>query len=189
MRGEIIYKILDSLESGLNNQIDFTKAFLKAGYGASGGKINREYNVIQNKRIDGKLENEKVLKLQKYLSKLKRDGLILENESKQIYLSDKGKEKLNSLNNIVSPAKYFRDKKMGDKVVVISYDIPVAFNRERNILRSILQILGFNLVHKSVWVGKVSLPERFITDLSKLGILDYVEILEVAKNGTLKSKY
>jgi hypothetical protein len=37
-------------------------------------------------------------------------------------------------------------------------------------------------------VGKVFLPERFIKDLSRLGILDYVEILEVTKNGTLKSK-
>ena len=71
---------------------------------------------------------------------------------------------------------------------MISYDIPIAFNRERNILRDILRMLGFNLIHKSVWIGKVLLPERFVGDLIKLGILDYVEILEVAKNGTLKSK-
>jgi len=78
--------------------------------------------------------------------------------------------------------------KIGERVVVISYDIPVAFNRERNILRDILRMLGFNLIHKSVWVGKVLLPERFVGDLSRLGILDYVEILEVTKNGTLKQK-
>jgi len=73
-------------------------------------------------------------------------------------------------------------------VVVVSYDIPIAFNRERNILRDMLRMLGFNLVHKSVWVGKVLLPEKFVADLSRLGIIDYVEILEVTKNGTLKSK-
>ena len=63
-----------------------------------------------------------------------------------------------------------------------------AFNRERNILRDILRMLGFNLIHKSVWIGKVKLPERFIADLQRLGILEYVEILEVTKSGTLESK-
>ena len=79
-------------------------------------------------------------------------------------------------------------KKHGNKVVVISYDIPIAFNRERNVLRGLLKALGFNLVHKSVWVGKVKLPERFVSDLGRMGILEYVEILEVTKSGTLKSK-
>jgi hypothetical protein len=36
-------------------------------------------------------------------------------------------------------------------------------------------------------VGKVSLPDRFVKDLNKLGIMEYVEILEVTKNGTLKN--
>ena len=71
---------------------------------------------------------------------------------------------------------------------MVSYDIPIAFNKERNILRDMLRMLGFNLIHKSVWIGKVLLPDKFIVNLSKLGILDYVEILEVTKNGTLKSK-
>jgi len=188
MRGEIIYKILDSLGSGVNDQIDFAKAFLLAGYGASGGKINREFNKIQNQRINKELEKKERLKLQKYLSKLKRDGLIHENESKQIYLSEKGKKKFNNFQNSISPKNYLDKKKISERVTVISYDIPIAFNRERRILRDILRVLGFNLVHKSVWVGKIWLPERFIKDLSKLGILDYVEILEVTKNGTLKSK-
>jgi len=73
-------------------------------------------------------------------------------------------------------------------VIVISYDIPVAFNKERNILRDMLRTLGLYMVHRSVWVGKVVLPERFVIDLNKLGVMDYVEILEVTKNGTLKTK-
>ena len=79
-------------------------------------------------------------------------------------------------------------KQEGDRVTVISYDIPVAFNKERAILRDILSELDFHLVHKSVWVGRVILPKRFIADLNRMGILDYVEILEVTKSGTLKSK-
>ncbi|MFA5791641.1 MAG: hypothetical protein WC884_01225 [Candidatus Paceibacterota bacterium] len=188
MKGEIIYKILDSLGNGMFNYVDFTSAFLKSGYGASSRKINYEFRKTQNKRISKQLEKEKMLKFKKYLSKLKNQGLILENELKQVCLSEKGKKKLNNLQNSISLNKNLYKKKIGGRVVVISYDIPIDFNRERNILRNILRMLGFNLIHKSVWVGKVLLPERFVSDLSKLGILDYVEILEVTKNGTLKSK-
>ena len=188
MRGEIIYKILYSLGDLMLDQVDFANALLDAGYGASGRKINYEFSKIQNKRISRQIERDKIIKFQKYLSKLKSEGIILENSSKQIYLSEKGKKKLNNFQNSLSLNKDLYKKKTGEKVVVVSYDIPIAFNRERNILRDILKMLGFNLIHKSVWVGKVLLPERFVADLSKLGILDYVEILEVTKNGTLKSK-
>src|SRR6185436_9339754 len=160
----------------------------RTGYGTTSGKINYELRKIQNKRSEKEGQRNKMLKLQKYLSKLKHDGLISENISKQIYLSDKGKKKLNNFQDQVSSDKYLHNKKIGEKVVVVSYDIPIVFNKERRILRDILRMLGFNLVHKSVWVGKVVLPERFITDLGRLKILDYVEILEVTKNGTLKSK-
>jgi len=188
MKGDLIYKILNSLSDTALDQVDFVNAFLKAGYGATGGKIDYEFRKIQDKRISRQLEKEKIQKFKNYLAKLKNNGLILENELKQIYLSERGKKKLTKFKNSPLLNKENYKKKMGEKVVVISYDIPIAFNRERNILRDILRMLGFNLIHKSVWVGKVLLPERFIADLSKLGILDYVEILEVTKNGTLKSK-
>ncbi|MDO8659703.1 MAG: hypothetical protein Q7K54_03820 [Candidatus Parcubacteria bacterium] len=188
MKGEIIYKILNSLSNVVLDQVDFTNAFLRAGYGATGGKINYEFSKIQDKRIKKQIQKDKILKFKNYLAKLKNNGLILENKSKQIYLSENGKNKLNKFKNSPLLNKEEYNKKIGEKVVVISYDIPIAFNRERNILRDILRMLGFNLIHKSVWVGKVILPERFVVDLNRLGILDYVEILEVTKNGTLKSK-
>ncbi|MBI2630870.1 hypothetical protein HYW73_01465 [Candidatus Nomurabacteria bacterium] len=188
MKGEILYKILNSLDDAVLDQFDFTSAFLKAGYGATGGKINYEFSKLQDKRISKQLEKEKILKFKNYLAKLKNSGLISENESKQIYLSEKGKKKLKKFKNSPLSNKEDYKKKVGKSAVIISYDIPIAFNRERNILRDILQILGFDLIHKSVWIGKVLLPERFVSDLNRLGILDYVEILEVTKNGTFKSK-
>ncbi len=95
MRGEIIYNILKSIGEGVFDQFDFAKAILSAGYGATGGKIDYEFSRLQDKRISSQLHKEKIRNLEKYLSKLKSDGLILENDSKQIYLSDKGKNKLN----------------------------------------------------------------------------------------------
>jgi hypothetical protein len=188
MKGDLIYKILNSLNDTAFDQVDFVNAFLRAGYGASFGKIDYELNKIQDKRIIRQIEKEKILKFKNYLARLKNNGLILENKAKQIYLSEKGKKKLNKFKNSPLLNKEDYKKKKGERVIVISYDVPIAFNRERNILRDMLQMLGFNLVHKSVWVGKVLLPEKFVDNLSKLGILEYVEILEVTKNGTLKSK-
>ena len=63
------------------------------------------------------------------------------------------------------------------------------FNRERDILRDIMKLLGFNIIHQSVWVGKVKLPKQFIIDLEIMGILKYVEIMEVTKKGSLKNVY
>ena len=188
MKGEIIYKILQSLGDGVFNYLDFTNAFLKAGYGATGNKIRYEFLKIQNTRIVSQLNKQKIINFRKYLSKLKKGGFILENNASQIYLSEKGKNKLNNFQNSFSLNKDLYKKKVGERVIVISYDIPVAFNKERNILRDMLRTLGLYMVHRSVWVGKVVLPERFVIDLNKLGVMDYVEILEVTKNGTLKTK-
>jgi hypothetical protein len=188
MKGEIIYKILDSLSNEVVDYLDFTNAFLEAGYGATGGKIRYELSKIQNKKLYLQLNKQKANNFKKYFSKLKKDGLILKNNLDQIYLSEKGKKKLTNFKNSFPLNKDLYKKKIGDRVVVVSYDIPIAFNRERNILRDMLSTLGLNLVHKSVWVGKVILPEKFIADLNRLGVMDYVEILEVTKNGTLESK-
>lgn len=187
MKGEIIYRILNSLGEEMLDHIDFVNAFLRAGYGATGGKIRYEFSKIQDKRIGSQLNKQKIKSLKNYLYKLKSQGLISENSSNQIYLSKKGKNKLNNFKNSFPLNKDLYKEKTGETVIVISYDVPVAFNRERNILRDMLRMLGFNLVHKSVWVGKVLLPERFVADLSRLGIIDYVEILEVTKKGTIKS--
>ena len=107
MRGEIIYKILYSLGDLMLDQVDFANALLDAGYGASRRKINYEFSKIQNKRISRQIERDKIIKFQKYLSKLKSEGIILENSSKQIYLSEKGKNKLNNLKNY-EPNNYLK---------------------------------------------------------------------------------
>ncbi|MBI3305591.1 hypothetical protein HYZ82_00445 [Candidatus Nomurabacteria bacterium] len=186
MRGEIIYKILDFISDQIIDQFDFADAFLSAGYGASRSKMQYEFSKIQDKRTISKLKKQKIDNLRKYLSKLKKAGLVGEDESKKIYLSKKGKGRLIYLQKSFLSNKNLYKKRLADRVTVISYDIPIAFNRERNILRDMLKMLGFNLIHKSVWIGRVLLPKRFISDLSNLGITDYVEILEVTKNGTLK---
>ena len=123
--------------------------------------------------------------MQKYIYKLKSQGFLSENSEGRIVLSGTGKKKLNLLRKSkILDRKQYR-KEISDKVTIISYDLPVAFNKERNTLRDLLRLLGFKLIHKSVWVGKVKLPKQFILALEKLGIIKFVEILEVTKSGSL----
>ena len=187
MRGDLIYKVLDFIEDSARGTADFVDTFLSAGYGASLGKFQYLGNIKAEKRLDYQIDREKRRQLQKYIHKLKKDGLISLDQEGQFQLSAKGKKKLMLLKSNKPIDKDTYQKEVSDKVTIISYDIPEVFRRERKILRDLLLILGFNSVHKSVWVGKVKLPKQFIADLQRLGILDCVEILEVTKTGSLKA--
>ncbi len=187
MRGEIIYKILDSLEDAVVDAVDVFGAFLEAGYGANFSKMDYKYKIRSGGRHVYKVAREGKRNLQKYISKLKTQGLILENPQGQISLSLSGKKKLSFLKKKRKPETKLYKKETGDKFMIVSYDIPIVFNRERNILRDLLTLLGFKMVHKSFWMGKVLLPKEFFTELDRLGILKFVEIMEVTKTGTLKS--
>jgi hypothetical protein len=188
MRGEIIYKLLSNLEERAIDMIDLIDVFISSGYGASMGKIEYEFSRKAVKRTENKRNKEKVRNIKKYLSKLEKNGLIIKNSINKIDITSKGKRKLNVFKKsfLLNKTQYKKEK--SDNIIVISYDIPVAFNKERNILRDILRYLNFNLIHKSVWIGRTKLPKEFILDMEKLGILDYIEILEVTKNGSLKSE-
>ncbi len=186
MRGDILYKILDFLEDQSLDALDFMTAFLKAGYGASMSKIDYEYKIQSRKSESYKVEREQRRHLQKYISKLKSDGLILENSRNEILISAKGQEKLKLLKQAKILDKNLYKKEKGNRVIIISYDLPVPFNKERDQLREILKVLGFSMVHKSVWVGKMRIPKDFISALEKAGILKFIEILEVTKSGSLK---
>ncbi|MES2023739.1 MAG: hypothetical protein V4439_03575 [Patescibacteria group bacterium] len=187
MKRKIVYKILESLENSALGLLDLAITISESGYGASLGKLDRAVEEKFSKRTALRLEKEKMVRIKKYLSKLKSDGLINENSSGKIFLTTKGNQKLGAYKKSDLSIRDGYIKEVGDKVIIISYDIPVAFNRERNILRDILRMLGLEPVHKSVWVGKVKLPKKFIEDMGHLGILDYLEILEVTKSGSLKT--
>jgi len=186
MKGEIIYKILDLLEDKIVGSFDLASSIVSAGYGANLSKIDREIEKRFAKRFTNRIEKEKIRHVRKYLYKLKNDGLISEDSFGKITLTLKGNQKLGVFKKSFLLNKNDYQKKKSDKVIIISYDIPIAFNRERNILRDILRMLGFEIVHKSVWVGKVKLPKKFIEKAEQMGILDFIEILEVTKNGSLK---
>jgi len=77
-------------------------------------------------------------------------------------------------------------KEIGDTFLIVAFDIPERERRKRRWLRLALRQLGMDMVQKSVWIGKVKLPEEFLGSLHHLGLMGYVEIFAISKAGTLK---
>ena len=153
-------------------------------------KIEFEYQ--KHRKLSGaqKLRSkdlmEKRERLQKFLSKLKYDGLIneIKGENPKFAISDKGRVKLAQLKNKL-PTRYY-EKVAQDRSVIISFDIPEKLRGRRDWLREVIRNLGFKMIHQSVWVGKIKIPRQFILDLEEINILGYIEIFEISKMGSLK---
>lgn len=189
-KGQILNKILEFLENEvIDSNIDFIDAILSSGYGASMGKIEYEYQRRRRKseKIKGEYEDYKIKRnrLNKFLSKLKNDGLIkeVENGKNKFILTKDGKNKLKQIKNKISPDNYEIEKQ--ERSVIISFDIPEPLRKKRYWLREVLRNLNFKMIHQSFWVGNTKIPKQFIVDLAKMNILEHVEIFEISKNGSL----
>ena len=159
-------KILELLNDGAVAHTDFFTAVLASGYGASMNKIEYEYQ--KNRRLSGvqKLKYKDLIgkkeRLQKFLSKLKHDGLIHETKgnNSKFSISNKGKAKLAKLKNSL-PSKHYK-KVSQDRLIIISFDIPEKLRGKRDWLREVIKNLDFKMIHQSVWIGKTKVPRQFI---------------------------
>lgn len=97
----------------------------------------------------------------------------------------KGEKKVGELKNRLPNRHYKKEDKKS--LIIMSFDIPEKLRRKRNWLREVLRNLGFNMIHQSVWIGKSKIPKHMIDDLERIKILEFVEILEISKTGTLKN--
>ena len=175
---------------------DLTAVFLESGYGASMGKIEYEFFKRQDKRIkeqDKHLEiKQRQQRFYNMLYKLKKDGLIEEdvkNKKSFFKITSKGKQRIKKLKkrqvNALPDNFYQEDAKSG-KFTIAVFDIPEKDRRKRSWLRSALKNLGFKMIQQSVWAGKIKIPEEFICDLKELNLIEYVEIFEISKSGSLR---
>lgn len=75
-----------------------------------------------------------------------------------------------------------------DRIIIVSYDILEKSKIFAEWIRRSLKTFGLQQLQRSVWVGKTQLPEEFISDLSRLRLINYIEIFEVTKSGSLRQK-
>lgn len=191
MKGKLLYYLLESLKDGIVDYSLFIDAVLDAGYGASMNRIDYTYRKKSedylNRKIRKTSQKKLRIKLQKFVSKLKHEGLLFVKEKKgvkKITISRDGKSKLAALRKKLPFQGY--DSAISVSPIIVSFDIPERKRKERDWFRRILINLDFIMIHKSVWVGKIKIPQQLLMDLADLKILDYIEIFEVGKSGTLR---
>ncbi len=196
MKGGILLKVLEHLKDHTSDGLSLLRAFLVCGYGSSADFIYKEaykedvLNIKKNTtKDDWKKMNNRFLSM---VSRLERDGLIDKSGDKGFYsfkITKKGKDKIKALKKIKKvalPSKNFKKEK-SDKLSMVIFDIPEKEKRKRDWLRRSLLGMDFDMVQKSVWMGKVKIPKNFLETLRELKIIDFIEIFEITKTGSLKS--
>jgi DNA-binding transcriptional regulator PaaX len=123
------------------------------------------------------------------MHRLRKDGLIsyernwlqtrVTQKARALLLGSFGKDPA------VFPKAQYAKKESG-VVTLVLFDIPERYRRERNWLRGALRGLDFELLQRSVWIGKTIIPKQFLQDIRDAHINQYVEIVSIAKSGTIQ---
>ncbi|MBI2406639.1 MAG: CRISPR-associated endonuclease Cas2 [Candidatus Harrisonbacteria bacterium] len=191
MKGQRTFEVLEAITRFVGGAGDFAAAFLRAGYGSSHRRINRELERLHDEKVIAAAARLEAQRLHSLLYKLRKDGLIAAQGSiarKAPQLTARGKlmlTKLRARNAIKLPAPTYVCVP-STKFTIITFDIPERERRKRDWLRDVLKNLKFAMLQKSVWIGKVKVPEEFLDDLKKHKLLGLVEIFEISKGGTLR---
>ncbi|HEY4523955.1 MAG TPA: CRISPR-associated endonuclease Cas2 [Candidatus Paceibacterota bacterium] len=191
MKGDITMKVLEQLYDSVIDVADFFQMFLTVGYGASYRKMQGRLEQIKNNRAQPSTEQYTKQNYYNFLYKLKRAGFIQEKpkgQNKVLAITKKGLEYLLVLQNQAKkrlPTTSY-PKKPNKTFIIVAFDIPETERKKRNWLRTVLKNLELKMVQKSLWLGKTKIPEELLKDLHRLKLINFVEIFEITKVGSLK---
>ena len=135
------------------------------------------YSLLNQLKREGLVKKEK--RGNSSLWKITKRGILRLTEAR-----DKGKRETLPM---LSRKKYEAEK--NNELAIVAFDIPERERKKRDWLRVHLAGLGFSSLQKSVWMGKVGIPEAFIKDLRDYEMIPYVQIFSVNKQGTIKKTF
>lgn len=200
VKGEILLKILDELEMGARTIGDLVITLLSgsdAGYSLYGPEP--KYGKTFAEKIKEKLEKENAIRKNQKKEKkriwnmvywLKKQGFVQTGANKQlIAITSKGRFKKRKIKNALAfqkPISGYEKEKSTD-TIIICFDVPEKEKHKRDWLRAVISNLGFNMLQKSVWIGKIKIPAELLSDLQQVKLLNYVEIFAISKSGTIQS--
>ncbi|MEK7512929.1 MAG: hypothetical protein AAB601_01905 [Patescibacteria group bacterium] len=180
--------MLRKLQEGAHTTGELLDVFC-SGYGESYRKARRIIYGTGMSRKSGKDWGDVYIEAQRFynlLNYLKRQGLVEKKESKMgrtcWSITARGRKNVRDWQD----KKQERYEIKKDTVLrVVVFDIPETEKAKRDWLRGALRRLGFSLLQESVWIGLCKLPERFLLDLKRQGLLPCVHIFEVREEGTI----
>lgn len=125
------------------------------------------------------------------MNRLKRDGLITKHKTGHCSvwnITSHGEEHLARLKDRSGMSKRAYVKQETNYLVIITFDVPERERRKRTWLRVNLVALGFTMLQRSVWLGKVKIPKEFIIDLKTQNMIPWIHIFSVNKAGSIVPK-
>lgn len=190
IKGKVIPKILEMLQAQAETTMDLLDIFA-SNYVDSYQKIRR--GLVDGPRQFNKDWTNWYIERQKFyslLNQLKNQGFVEKSKNpneKTIWnITKKGLEKLMiEKNNQSGQSRENYKKEADNRFKVIIFDVPEREKEKRSWLRGVLYALGFSLLQKSVWIGKNKIPEKFIKELKRRGMISYIHIFMVNKKGSI----
>lgn len=187
--GRIALAILEEIASLAERSAALAEAMLTIGptkflYPS----MEKRFNEIMRENERTKEFGRRRRKFYQTLCRLKKEGIVVKNNLGTLGLTQRGKDILNEKQRR-PPRKwlplgpYFGN--LTKETTVIIFDIPEDQREKREWFRAAITDLGFLMIQKSVWAGKVAIPEQLLTDLRLLSLLAYVKFFTVVAYGTL----
>ena len=130
---------------------------------------------IQKKILFGLVQKRRKLNRQVFnnnLYRLKKKG-VLDFGSKADIIINKNELKVDTL------FAKIKEKPIGNTKVMVLFDIPEKKRKTRSWLRLQLKLWDFEMLQRSVWLGKGPLPKEFTDRLYLLGIYECVKIFKI----------
>ena len=192
MRGERTIAILAFLHKAAKVTAEILDTFTYAGYDESYRRARGLPSKIPRHRTfpfgDAARIAQERQKLSKLLYKLKKEGIIALGGRRTWHITARGIHYLDQKqrkDDHIGPPFYY--SAASHEFTIVTYDVPESERKKRAWLRAALANMKFQRLQKSVWAGKVTIPEEFLKDAQQLRILPYIDIFVVTKGGTLKS--
>jgi len=183
MKGKQTLFVLEIVKQKPISSYDLLKKMFEADYGEA-------YRAMVKKSDRAQAAKAMQLRYNNFLYKLKQDGLIREEREggeRRFRILEKGMAKLEVLRlrePFPSSGMYKREEGAG--ITIVAFDIPETSRKKRDWLRSVLRTLGFTMIQRSVWAGKVRIPVTLLQDFQDLKIVKHIEIFQTTKMGILK---
>lgn len=140
------------------------------------GEFFADTKMVAEILVDEFLKRRKKRKyLKQSLARFIKNGLILRNAGKFL-VTRKGRS---FFRRLVVKEEFKNIKSWDGKWRLITFDVPISFNKKRYQLRSLLKNFGFYQLQKSVWIYPNYLAEKFWKLLVDLTLDRYCKVMLV----------
>ena len=129
-----------------------------------------------------------IVELRIYVARLRRQGLVVNGKRTRVSITVSGRKLIASSSEYPSfLTRYPVDVNTSKTLIMVIFDVPMKYNRERDWLRFHLKCIGYRYVQGSVWLGQTALPRPFIEDMQRFKIDRWVHIFPIDRAGTISS--